>query len=368
MIKRNFLMLILIVVSVFNMQIANAGNDNLSGQAGATELLINPWARSSGWGGSNSASVHGLEAMYLNVAGVAFTQKTEVVFANTDYLQGSGIRINAFGFTQRVGESGVIGLGIMSMTFGDIPITTTAQPEGGLGTFSPNFMNIGLSYAKAFSNSIFAGVTAKLISESIPNLTANGFALDAGIQYVTGIGKDKNGKKKSDNLKFGISLKNVGPAMNFGGDGLSFKTNPASTIYNNSGGAGSATYTSTVEQRAQSFELPSLVNIGVTYDLKLAQDHRLSIAGNFSSNSYTNDQYMLGMEYGFKSYLMLRGGFVYENGIFNQSTRLTVFTGPTAGVTFELPLGNGRTFGIDYAYRATNPFMGCHTFGARVSL
>jgi hypothetical protein len=358
MIKRNLFILVIIGTALFFSQNTLAGNDNISGQAGATELLINPWARSSGWGGANSGSVHGLEAMFLNVAGISFTQKTEVVFASTDYLQGSGTRINAFGFTQRVGESGVIGLGIMSMSFGDIPITTNNQPEGGLGTYSPNFMNIGLSYAKAFSNSIFAGITAKVISESIPNLTSNGFCLDAGIQYVTGLGRDKTGKKKTDNLKFGIALKNVGPAMVYGGDGLSFK----------SYGPGTTTYQMTIQERAQTYELPSLVNIGVTYDLKLAQDHRLSIAGNFGSNSYTNDQYTLGMEYGFKSYFMLRGGFVYENGIFSQSTRLTVFTGPTAGVTFELPLGNGKTFGIDYAYRATNPFMGCHTFGARVSL
>lgn len=368
MIKRYTLILIIIGTSFFYTQTAFAGNDKLAGQAGATELLINPWARSSGWGGANSASVHGLEAMFLNVAGIAFTPKTEVIFSSTDYLQGSGIKINAFGFTQKIGESSVIGLGIMSMSFGDIPITTNAQPEGGLGTYSPNFMNIGLSYAKAFSNSIFAGITAKVISESIPNLTADGFCLDAGIQYVTGLGRDKNGKKKTDNLKFGIALKNVGPAMQFGGDGLTFKTNPAATTYNSATGPGVATYAATVEERAQSFELPSLVNIGITYDVKLAQDHRLSIAGNFGSNSYTKDQYTLGLEYGFKNYFMLRGGFVYEDGIFQQSTRTTIYTGPTAGVTFELPLGSGRSFAIDYGYRATNPFTGCHTFGARVNL
>ena len=45
-------------------------------------------------------------------------------------------------------------------------------------------MNIGVSYSRIFSNSIY-GVTVKLISEQISNLNANGMALDAGIQYVT---------------------------------------------------------------------------------------------------------------------------------------------------------------------------------------
>ena len=46
-----------------------AGNKDRAGQAGASQLLINPWARSSGWAGANSASVTGLEATYTNIAG-----------------------------------------------------------------------------------------------------------------------------------------------------------------------------------------------------------------------------------------------------------------------------------------------------------
>ncbi|MDD3744056.1 MAG: hypothetical protein PHX54_10580, partial [Lentimicrobiaceae bacterium] len=48
-----------------------AGNKDRSGQAGASELLINPWARSSGWGGANVANVRGLEGLFNNVAGSA---------------------------------------------------------------------------------------------------------------------------------------------------------------------------------------------------------------------------------------------------------------------------------------------------------
>ena len=74
---------------------ALAGNPDRSGQAGATELLINPWARSSGWAGSNVAGARGLEAMFLNVAGTAFTKKTELMFARTNWLKGTDINPNA---------------------------------------------------------------------------------------------------------------------------------------------------------------------------------------------------------------------------------------------------------------------------------
>jgi len=333
-----------------------AGNEDRAGQAGATELLINPWARSSGWGGANSASVRGLEAQFLNVAGTAFTKKTELLFTRTSWLVGTDIHVASFGFSQKVGATGVLGLGIMSMNFGDIDITTTELPEGGIGTYSPQFINLGLSYAKSFSDNIYGGINLKVVSESISDVSARGIALDAGIQYVTG---------KYDHVKFGIALKNVGPRMVFQGDGLSFK---APLPNGNSG-------TMVVEQRSAPFELPSLVNIGGAYDLYLSKDsanmksHRITIAANFTSNSFSKDEYRLGVEYGFKQFLMVRLGYNYEKGILDKDNRTTALTGPCAGFTLELPFGkSGSSFALDYSYRTTNPFSGCHAIGARINL
>ena len=42
-----------------------------AGSAGASELLINPFGRSSGWGSANIAGVTGLESQYSNIAGLA---------------------------------------------------------------------------------------------------------------------------------------------------------------------------------------------------------------------------------------------------------------------------------------------------------
>ena len=334
--------------------IVKAGNPDRIGQAGATELLINPWARSSGWGGANSGSAQGLEAQFLNVAGTAFTKKTEVLFSHTNYLQGSGITLNAFGITQKMGESGVLGLSIMSMAFGEVDITTVDQPEPSLGTYSPQYINLGISYAKAFSNSIYGGLTLRIIDESISNVSAGGLAVDAGIQYVTGNNEAK------DNIHFGITLRNVGTPLQFGGDGLSTRVNAPNT--NN-------VYQLTVEQRTEGFEMPSLLNIGFAYDLELVKDHELTIAGNFTSNSFTNDQFTAGLQYGFKEIFMLRGGFTYEDNLFDDALRTTVYSGLSAGLTVDLPLGSGgKKFGIDYSYRSTQPWDGIHSFGFRFIL
>lgn len=336
-----------------------AGNEDRIGQSGSNDLLINPFARSSGWAGANTSMARGLEAQFLNVAGTAFTKKTEVLFAYTNWLGGSGININAFGLTQAVGKdkTGTIGLSVMSMNFGDIDVTTVDIPEGGIGTFSPSFTNIGLSYAKEFSNSIYGGLTLRTISQSISDVRAVGVCFDAGVQYITG---------KKENIRFGISLRNVGPRMRFAGDGLSFRGTVPAT------GA-----SITVSQRNEAFELPSLLNIGAAYIFKFMEKQELTVAGNFTSNSFSRDQFNFGLEYAYNKMFMVRGGYTQEVTSSSTAalenagvTRSSALTGPTAGFTFETPLGKSSksTFALDYSYRATNPFSGVHTIGARINL
>ena len=132
------------------------------------------------------ASVKGLESTFLNVAGLAFVERNELAFANSMYLGGTGIALNSLGFATKVGGSGVLGLSVTSMSLGDIPITTEDLPEGGIGSFSPAFSNIGVTYSKSFSNSIYGGLTMRIVSESISNVRASGVCFDAGIRYVTG--------------------------------------------------------------------------------------------------------------------------------------------------------------------------------------
>ncbi len=340
-----------------------AGNEDRSGEAGATELLINPWARSSGLGGANTASVKGLEATYLNVAGLAYTRKTELMFTHTRYLVNTGIGISAFGLGQRVGETGVLAFSLMSVNFGDIDITTVDNPEGGLGKFTPSYMNLGLSYAKEFSNSISGGLTFKVINEAISNIRTQGMAIDAGVRYTTG---------ENDQIKFGIALKNVGPPMKYAGDGLAFRnTNPITGV------------SSTEQHRSAIFELPSLLNIGASYDFFLdptadstgegiTASHILTASGTFTSNSFTRDQYRLGLEYSFQSMFFVRAGWVLNRAsskdVYKDITP-EAHTGPSAGFSIQTPLNkSGSTFSIDYSYRATQPFQGTHSIGCRINL
>lgn len=350
--KIKILIIVLLAVACVEVKPTFAGNPDRAGQAGASELLILPYARSAGWGGASTSGVRGLEALHLNVAGAAFTKRTEVGFAYTEWLRNSGVVINSFGLTQRVSEDGgVIGLSVFSMSFGEIDITTVNQPEGGIGKYTPTLLNISASYSKAFSDRIYGGLNVKIINQSIADISASGVALDAGIQYVTG---------EREQMKFGISLRNVGPAMRFDGDGLSFRGNVVGS--NNQ---------LTVEHRTQAFELPSLLNIGVSYDFFLSEGNTLVAAGTFTSNSFQKDNIVVGLEYNFRDIMFLRAGFHYEEGIFDpMPIRTTAYTGPSTGVTLQVPMNKekGSHIGLDYSFRASSPYLGIHTIGARITL
>ncbi len=369
-----------------------AGNRDRSGQAGASHLLIDPWARSNGMANAGVAEIRGLESVYSNVAGLTYVTGTEFSFNRTQYLVGSncGININAFAFAQHLGKNGkdfgTLAVSFSSMGFGDIDVTTVAQPEGGLGTYSPSLTTINLHYAKSFNSFIKGGVTAHIVNESIADLSATGFALDAGIQYIAG---------KFENFKIGVTLKNVGLPMSYKGDGLAWR----GTISNTS-------TEQTLEVRSAEFEMPSLLAIGISYDFlwfggeygsmsreELAEQgltrdeaqHRLTLAASFTANSYSRDIFAIGLEYGFMNYFMVRAGYSLES--VSSSTEVdesgeevlaaillnsdSFYSGPSVGATAVVPLKKGNTGSriyIDYSYRFTHQWKGNHYIGIKITL
>ncbi len=352
---KKYITLALVLIMAFSLKV-EAGNPDRQGQAGAYELLLNPWARSSGLKGLNTSRIEGIEALRINNAGLAFINKTQVVLARTMYLQGADIGLNGLGLAQRISEKGVLGLSLMSVDFGEIPITTTEIPEGIGATYKPLFFNMGIGYAHKFSDRISTGVTLRVISESGQNVSAFGAAIDAGIQY------------RLKKLSLGISLRNIGIAMKFnGGDGHSFIGSSPPNEADPTNGIDQFT----VAVIPNSFELPTVLNIGGAYDFKFAEDaHRVTTMVNFTSNSFSKDQFGVGLEYSMKEMFMFRVAYQYEDGIFDSEQRTNAHTGLAAGLSVQVPIkkGSDTKLGIDYAYQTTSPFNGTHSIGLRFDL
>jgi hypothetical protein len=342
---------------------AFAGNKDRTGQAGASELLINPWGRSTGVFGQDAAHTAGLEAMRINIAGLAQAEKTEIGVSYNKFFNNANIGATNAGLAQRLGNAGVLGVNLFSMNYGEIDVRTVNSPSGGIGKYRPQFFNISVGFAREFSNNIQAGASVTFINEQISNVKATGACFDAGVQYTTGA---------RDNFHFGVVLRNVGTNMKFGGEGFS---------YNTEASAGpSAPYNQTAQTPTESFQLPTYLNIATSYDLYLDANkfsgddslskpkHRLTPMVSFISNSFLNDYIGGGVEYAFRETFMLRGGYRHEQGIMENS----FYTGLSAGATIAAPLGNGpRTprLAVDYSYRPTQrPANGVHAVSLRFML
>lgn len=343
-----------------------AGNPERQGQAGAAQLTINGFGRSSAMGWAYAGGISGVEAMYMNPAGMDKAKHgTEILFCRTNWLGGSGIAINNFGFTQKMGEDGDGGtLGVSIMQFGikPIDITTETNPYGGLGTYRVNMTNLAVGYAKSFGRNISAGINFRAVTEGIPDAKALGMSIDAGVQYSTTL-KPKINSIKDDDVKFGISMKNIGPDMRHTGDGLSYKA-----ILQN------GDYTKTVQVKVDRIKLPALLNIAGSYDFKLDKgdevyNNKLTVGFGFTNYAFQSNQTTLGLEYVYKNFISFRTAYVYQEGAFDKEKRTTAFTGFSGGLSFDFNSKDGNNLiSLDYSYRASNPFSGTHSFGVRIGL
>jgi hypothetical protein len=355
--KKLYLITLLLLASAT----AHAGNPERYGQAGGVQLLVNSWARSSALNGLNIANAMGIEAMITNPAGLVMNTKTEVVFAHTRYLQGTEVYLNTFGFNQAIGraKTNFLGVSIQAYSLGDFIRTTIDQPDGGLGTFSPTMLNIAVGYAHKFLDGrINVGFAIKVVYEAIPDASSAGVAFDAGVQY----------RSRNKKFKLGIALRNVGPTLQYNGDGLSARAQL---------GGSTATNDNLVYTKAAPYQMPTVLCGSVSYDFHLGapdsagnRKHVITPQVGYYANAYTNDYAGLGLEYSFSKYLKLMVSYAYEGGVTALKTTKNLHNGLGAGASVSIPLSkkNDLSIGFDYSYRASYIFSGTHTFGARLNL
>lgn len=328
-----------------------AGNPDRQGESGAVQLLMNPWAPSAGLHSLGTSMVTGVEAMRLNPAGVARFDGTQVRLGYANYLQGTDISMQAIGVSSKAGKNGSLGFSVMSLDFGDVAITTTDQPDGTGALLNLSFINVGLTYSHRFENKVSVGVTLRGVSEASSDVSSFGFAIDAGVHYVTG---------EKDKFKFGLSLRNVGSRMTYGGQALATEApNPD----------GRTDYNLTLQQRAAGFEMPSVLNIGASYDLLTAiEQQRVTVVANFTANSFSRDELGAGLEYAFREQFIARVG--YRSNFSDTEGEDPLYDGISAGASVIVPLrkAKDRRVSVDYAYRSSRIYNGTHNVGLSLSL
>lgn len=322
---------LLILLVLFACLIPNfAGDKSRKGTTGADQLLIPVGARGIAMGESFLSSVTGLEAIYYNPAGFAHQQGSEAMFSYMSYF--ADINVSYFAIGTNFGDFGSLAFSIKTLDFGQIPVTTFDAPDGTGDVYSPSFLTAGLTYSKIITDRVSIGVNGKVISESIMDVSAVGFAIDFGVQY-----------KFSGNLSLGAAVKNVGTNMQYGGSALQQRAPIQNTL--------PGSRTGMFEIVTEAFQLPSYFELALGYKFDFDEQNMLNVASTFRSNNALEDQLKLGLEYGFSNMFFVRGG--YDLLLENSSQNTFGFTAG-AGVNYQMTDGINLT--LDYAFREVKEF------------
>jgi len=176
----------LVVISFQTIIMAEGDNDKV-GSSAYKFLNIQTDAHGAALGGL-AAQASGANALFWNPAGIAGSEGMGVSAGMTQWLVDTQV-MNA-GFVMPM-MGGTIGLSVVSVNYGEIMKsgwagTTEFVFEPNQGSFTPTDMSLQASYGRSLSDKFSLGGTAKMISQSIDDVSISGLAFDIGTQFNTG--------------------------------------------------------------------------------------------------------------------------------------------------------------------------------------
>jgi hypothetical protein len=313
-----------ILVSILSLIVIYAGGKEKIGTAGAQLLQLNTTPVNMALGGTNYASVTGINSIYTNPAGLARMETSmEVHVSTVSWLADTDINQLLYAF--KVGEYTTLGLSFRSLNVGDIDVTTTESSNGTGETLNPSNTQIGLTYSQKFTDRISFGATISYYSEDYGLVQASAVAADLGIQYRTETGLD-----------FGIALKNVGTDIAFDGNAKSLNNGSDRTPY----------YLS----YENSF-LPTEFKISVNYVNSFSAESNLTILSDFTNFNQGVNSFAGGVEYAYNNMFYARASYRLY-----QEDDVSAFDGLNfgLGVNFSMDEATGSNVMFNYSYQGVD--------------
>lgn len=285
------------------------------GTFGGQFLKIPIGARASAMGGAFVAVADDATALYWNAAGIARIDpdKSELTLNHASWP--GELSFDHVGYVFHLKKiPGAFGVSARALSMDPMVETTAYQPDPVVGTgstFDAGSMAFGLTYARSFTDKFSAGVTANFVHEGLADLSAQNFAFDIGTLYDVG----------TLGMKIGMAISNVGSQQQF------------------------------IEREQR---IPSIFRVGTAATLFQSADQKLIGAFEFSHPPDNAERLNAGVEYGFKNYVFLRGGYNinYDS------------EGLAGGAGFHFPVAAAGEADLDYAYTDLKDLGSSH----RVSL
>lgn len=275
--------------------VLNAGFDKVATTA-APFLKMGVGARAVSMGGGFVALANDATALYWNPAGMTYTRNLTAMASHNDWMLDIVHDYVAVALPLRSNER--IGFSITSLTMGEQDVRTLANPEGTGLVYSVMDLAVTAGYARQITDRLSFGLSGKLIQLKAYNESAQTLALDIGSILET----DFYG------LKIGMALSNFGGDIQYSGRDLILKGDLDTEIEGN--------VASDVDLRTESWPLPLMIRIGMSMDIigneqavLQSKSSRLTLVLDADHPNDGPEHVNLGLEYGLKGMLFLRGGY-----------------------------------------------------------
>lgn len=180
------------------------------GASSLTTLKITTSVRAAAMGDAYVAAADEMSAIFWNPAGLYHLKRSAVSFTNINMP--ADVQFNTAAFARNLGRKGVVGVHLLTMNTGDMPVRTIFHPEGTGENFIAYDVVSGVSYAQRFTDRLIYGLNLRLALSGLEDESYTGFLGDFGLIYETAL----------RTLKLGLAIQNYGPDVKYSGKYLDY--------------------------------------------------------------------------------------------------------------------------------------------------
>jgi hypothetical protein len=292
-----------------------------------------------------------LSSIYWNPAGLAYMEQSEAHFVYQPWIADISTGFTGVGLV--LPRLGTFGLGLTYVGYGEMEVTNLTMQDGTGEMFSANDFAVNLSYGRRLANWFAFGGSLKYVSSKIWHTSASAFAVDLGVIVNTHF-LSMTGKRE-DGINIGMSISNYGTKMTYDGldllQSIDILPNEAGNFRDVAG-----------KFQLQSWELPLIFRIGLSYSPLIIGSQRLTLAMDALHPNNNMESVNVGAEY--KINFPTTGDFYLRSGykaLFLDDSEY----GFSFGSGLILRLMHNVGLKIDYAYRGVG-ILGkshCYTIG-----
>ena len=184
------------------MVVPGAARADSPGSAGALFLRFGLGARASAMGEAYVAVAQDASSVFFNPGAIAAVLGTNITLAHNEYFQ--SLRFEQAAITHET-KWGTFGFMFTGLYMDDMDRYEDQESSMPLGQFGAYDVAVALAYGRYIVPNVAVGVSLKPVYQRIDELSATGFAVDAGIYHVSRI----------PGVKLAAAVSNLGTPMKF---------------------------------------------------------------------------------------------------------------------------------------------------------